>query len=222
MKLLKKGAKGTEVKKLQTDLNKLGARPKLKVDGLFGPLTQAAVKAFQKKAKLKADGDAGPLTQGAVRAGGPLPEMKVPDYKAKLKRALVAKANNKEGAAIHARFVKSVDVLENELKVQVPKALKLLDQNQRYWDDAIRLSREIVGKQAQFEALRLSHPKKAQKLADECRKLEGDVAKAKAKIKPNQDKAVPVLNGARDKVKDLSSKVEAELKALIERNRSRL
>lgn len=222
MKLLKKGSKGSDVKKLQTDLNKLGARPKLKVDGIFGPLTQAAVKVFQKKAKLKADGDAGPLTQGAVRAGGPLPEMPVPDYKGKLKYALVAKAHNKELAAIHDRFVKSVDQLEDELKVQVPKAVKLLEQNQKHWDDAIKIYREIVGKQAEFEALRLSHPNRAKKLGDECRKLEGDLAKIKAKVKPNQQKADPVFVAARKKVKDLSAKVAAELKVMAARSRSQL
>lgn len=51
---LAKGAKGKPVERLQGALNKAGARPKLKVDGIFGPQTQAAVKAFRKQRNLKA------------------------------------------------------------------------------------------------------------------------------------------------------------------------
>lgn len=54
---LKNGSKGKAVKALQTSLNEqLKPKPKLKVDGLFGPLTEQAVKDFQKKNKLKPSG----------------------------------------------------------------------------------------------------------------------------------------------------------------------
>ena len=54
---LKKGSKGQEVKELQTSLNeKLKPKPKLKVDGKFGVVTEQAVKDFQKKNKLKVTG----------------------------------------------------------------------------------------------------------------------------------------------------------------------
>ena len=62
MAVLKSGSKGGPVKKLQEQLNKDGAKPKLNVDGIFGPLTKEAVKAFQKKSKLKADGIVGRMT----------------------------------------------------------------------------------------------------------------------------------------------------------------
>jgi hypothetical protein len=40
------------------------------VDGLFGPLTEAATKTFQRRARLETDGTVGPLTYGAaLRAG---------------------------------------------------------------------------------------------------------------------------------------------------------
>jgi peptidoglycan hydrolase-like protein with peptidoglycan-binding domain len=45
---------------LQTALNRHGA--KLVVDGVFGRLTEAAVKAFQKSRGLVVDGIVGPLT----------------------------------------------------------------------------------------------------------------------------------------------------------------
>lgn len=62
MKTVKRGAKGGNVKTLQTALNKAGAKPELKVDGIFGPKTEAATKSFQKRKKLTADGIAGPVT----------------------------------------------------------------------------------------------------------------------------------------------------------------
>ncbi|MGB9812837.1 MAG: peptidoglycan-binding domain-containing protein [Thermovenabulum sp.] len=51
---------GEDVKLLQTLLNQHGY--KLKVDGIFGPKTLAAVKDFQKKNGLKVDGIVGPKT----------------------------------------------------------------------------------------------------------------------------------------------------------------
>lgn len=54
---------------LQTSLNKLGA--KLDVDGDYGPLTKAAVKAFQtvhQPASGTIDGWAGPKTNAVIRA----------------------------------------------------------------------------------------------------------------------------------------------------------
>jgi peptidoglycan hydrolase-like protein with peptidoglycan-binding domain len=51
---------GQAVHDLQTALVKHGA--KLVVDGIFGPLTEAAVKAFQKSHLIPADGIVGSLT----------------------------------------------------------------------------------------------------------------------------------------------------------------
>jgi lysozyme len=54
-KLIKEGSKGKHVEKVQ---KKVGA----KADGVFGPKTEAAVKAYQKKHKLKVDGVVGPIS----------------------------------------------------------------------------------------------------------------------------------------------------------------
>ena len=51
---------GQPVKDLQTALDRNGA--KLVVDGIFGPLTEAAVKVFQKSHLIPADGIVGSLT----------------------------------------------------------------------------------------------------------------------------------------------------------------
>lgn len=59
-KLLKYRMSGTDVKMLQT---KLGG---LKVDGIFGPMTLAAVKRFQSSHGLVPDGVVGPLTNAEL------------------------------------------------------------------------------------------------------------------------------------------------------------
>lgn len=56
------GSTGSAVTQLQQVLNAKGADPKLVVDGVFGPLTLAAVKAYQKANALPVDGIVGRLT----------------------------------------------------------------------------------------------------------------------------------------------------------------
>ena len=68
---LKKGSKGKEVKELQTSLNdNLKPKPKLKVDGRLGPITEQAVKDFQTKNKLKVTGIVDQKTMEKLTAGG--------------------------------------------------------------------------------------------------------------------------------------------------------
>lgn len=66
-RILKKGCKGDDVLQLQSDLNKI-ANAGLVVDGDFGKLTDAAVRAFQKAHKLVVDGQVGKLTRAAIVA----------------------------------------------------------------------------------------------------------------------------------------------------------
>ncbi len=69
---LRQGATGASVMELQQKLNAQGATPPLKVDGIFGSLTRAAVVNFQKTHQdssgkpLVADGVVGKLTWGAL------------------------------------------------------------------------------------------------------------------------------------------------------------
>ncbi|MEV4191260.1 peptidoglycan-binding protein [Streptomyces toxytricini] len=65
---LREGSRGEAVKNLQRELNKHGHR--LAVDGIYGPLTKAAVKDFQRKHRLTADGIAGPQTRAALQNTG--------------------------------------------------------------------------------------------------------------------------------------------------------
>lgn len=63
----KSGAKGNEVKAVQTLLRGNGYN--IAADGSYGPKTSAAVKAFQKKKGLSADGVVGPITWGSLLGG---------------------------------------------------------------------------------------------------------------------------------------------------------
>lgn len=63
---LKKGDKGDEVIRLQRFLNWFGGYG-LAVDGHFGPLTENAVKDFQKKVGITTDGHFGPISLAAAQ-----------------------------------------------------------------------------------------------------------------------------------------------------------
>ena len=65
---IRQGQKGAQVAQLQSFLNARGAS--LDVDGKFGPLTRAAVEAFQSANGLKVDGIVGPQTTAALQSQG--------------------------------------------------------------------------------------------------------------------------------------------------------
>jgi peptidoglycan hydrolase-like protein with peptidoglycan-binding domain len=62
--VLRRGSKGTDVTELQAMLNRNGAS--LKVDGDYGPSTEAAVKKYQSEKKIVADGVVGKYTWKAL------------------------------------------------------------------------------------------------------------------------------------------------------------
>ena len=66
---LRRGSKGAAVTQLQQALKNLGFYT-MKIDGIYGKGTQAAVKAYQRKNGLVADGIAGPKTLGKLYANG--------------------------------------------------------------------------------------------------------------------------------------------------------
>ena len=51
---------------VQWTLNRLGLVPPLVEDGILGPLSRAAIKAFQKNHNLQPDGIPGPMTRAAL------------------------------------------------------------------------------------------------------------------------------------------------------------
>jgi len=73
MATLRSGSKGTGVTDLQEKLKEAGFDPG-PIDGIYGPKTVAAVKAYQKANDLEVDGIAGPLTLGKIGSGSPSTE----------------------------------------------------------------------------------------------------------------------------------------------------
>jgi Putative peptidoglycan binding domain len=63
--LLRTGSRGEDVRRVQRALASVGFDP-VQIDGIFGPNTERAVKAFQADRGLDADGIVGPLTRGAL------------------------------------------------------------------------------------------------------------------------------------------------------------
>jgi N-acetyl-anhydromuramyl-L-alanine amidase AmpD len=64
---LRRGSVGWQVTRLQRLLRQQGLLlPPAPIDGAFGPVTEAAVKAFQERHGLEVDGIVGPLTWGAL------------------------------------------------------------------------------------------------------------------------------------------------------------
>ena len=67
---LRNGSRGFDVVVLQVQLiAKNSPNLRLKVDGAFGPITQAAVISFQRRMGLSPDGTVGPLTHAALAQG---------------------------------------------------------------------------------------------------------------------------------------------------------
>ena len=64
MSYLFKGSKGEQVRQIQQALNRAGAN--LNPDGVYGAMTEAAVREFQTKHHLKSDGLVGPDTMEAL------------------------------------------------------------------------------------------------------------------------------------------------------------
>src|SRR5690554_3856956 len=64
--LLRRGSTGQAVRQWQTVLHGAGLLPANGVDGIFGPQTEAATKAFQRTLRVSADGIVGPQTRAAT------------------------------------------------------------------------------------------------------------------------------------------------------------
>jgi len=69
--VLRRGMQGPSIRQVQERLNELGANPQLATDGIFGPLTEAAVIAFQRANDLI--GIVGPITWDTLFSPQPEP-----------------------------------------------------------------------------------------------------------------------------------------------------
>ncbi len=210
MAILKKGSKGKPVEELQKQLNKLGARPKLKVDGIFGPLTLAAVKVFQKKIELKSDGDAGPLTLAGLKFGGKLPKMTVQDYKDRYKFLGEGFASNRKNYASYQVIGKEIKALCE--RTEIDQAVAIFFENYKHYENVAKLCQQLIAKQDEFKKELLADPAKAAKLVKECETLDKQVETiGNTKIVPNIDKAAKGLSSFRPKLEGAMKTIKSEL-----------
>jgi len=70
--VLQRGSRGDQVRALQTQLRRLGF-PAGRVDGIYGPLTEQAVRLFQQSANLPATGMVDEVTWAAIQSAVPAP-----------------------------------------------------------------------------------------------------------------------------------------------------
>lgn len=73
VRVLRRGTKGADVKRLQSEFNRVFPGypgPKLVVDGDFGPTTEKHVREFQRRAGLTDDGVVGPKTRARLKSMG--------------------------------------------------------------------------------------------------------------------------------------------------------
>lgn len=82
--LLRLGASGAAVAVLQVLLQVAGVATSVVTDGVFGPQTEASVRAFQQHATLDADGIVGPFTWAALSKLQPLSPAAVTELRAQV------------------------------------------------------------------------------------------------------------------------------------------
>ena len=221
MVLTKKGSKGPAVKELQIKLNKAGTKPKLAVDGLFGPLTDKAVRKYQGKNGLKADGKAGEYTLATLINGGKLPEMSVQDYEERTaifqKSWLHAKACIDDLLAVRREIESLNDVWSKEIR----NTDVLFAANHKHWERISDLCDKLIKKQAEFEKVLLEDPKKATGLVKECEALDAQIqAIGKSKIRPNQITSDKNIAASRAKLESSTKTIKSSMDALKKRNES--
>jgi peptidoglycan hydrolase-like protein with peptidoglycan-binding domain len=93
---IRSGSRGVHVVTVQ---EALGVKP---VDGIFGSITDAAVKSFQRQQSLTADGVVGPITWGALERVFSLPPYEPPS--APLTQAEVSRIASMAGGSAVARY----------------------------------------------------------------------------------------------------------------------
>lgn len=186
MAVFKKGSKGNDVKNIQTLLNKSGVKPTLSVDGIFGPLTDKAVRDYQKKNGLKTDGKVGGFTLATLKFGGKLPEMTVGDFTKRKETYSKMWVYNRQNTLSLVNIEKQIAKFATIAAKEVPVANKVSLENYKHWEKIAVMVDEVIAKQAQFKVELIKNPKKAEKLAKDCADLDKQIlAIGKGKIEPN-------------------------------------
>ncbi|WP_281278348.1 peptidoglycan-binding domain-containing protein [Parasedimentitalea maritima] len=213
-----KGSKGSGVKDLQTNLNKAGAKPKLAVDGIFGPITEKAVTVFQKKYGLKADGKAGSYTLASIKFGGKLPEMTVPDFTQKKKHFKEVTDLNRQNVASYEKMQEAIANLAKVASKEVAIASKSIRDNRKLWVEIDGYVDAVIDRQAEFDAELLKNPKNAAKLVKECEKIHKQVISfGSSNISPNVHKALASMDAVEKKLSSTTAFLKSERKAINKR-----
>jgi peptidoglycan hydrolase-like protein with peptidoglycan-binding domain len=211
MASIKKGSKGSGVKDLQTNLNKAGAKPGLKVDGICGPITEQAVKSFQKKCGLKPDGRAGDYTLASIKFGGKLPEMTIRDYKERKKGIKESFDANGQNIASYEKIQEAIANLEKVASKEISNAGKSFRDNGKHWIEISGLVDAMIDRQAEFDAELIKNPKNAAKIVKECEKLHKKINSfGKSNIMPNDLKARDSLDVFAEKLESTKGFIKSE------------
>lgn len=215
MKLLKKGDKGPNVKKLQEKLNKFGS--KLKVDGDFGTNTDKAVRDFQKKMKLKVDGKVGDKTHAVLDYGKPLPVMSVESYSGKANQMKAYRTHNQKALEVYSQLGKKIAKLNAVANGKLPPSQKIFEENGKHWDKLFKIYNEIAFQQAMFRNLVDIAPKNAEQALKECKKLEKQAkALEQGTVMPNFNKWSKSVTIVRNEMDKVASDIVGDLKKLTE------
>ncbi|PWA11079.1 N-acetylmuramoyl-L-alanine amidase [Pueribacillus theae] len=120
--LIRVGSKGSEVKSYQNRLKKMGYNPG-KVDGIFGPNTEAALRLFQLDAGISVDGIIGPDTKKAFTTMVKYPGYLISVKKPLMKGKSVKIVQRKTGVLVDGLYGKNSELavrkyqLKNKLQV---------------------------------------------------------------------------------------------------------
>jgi peptidoglycan hydrolase-like protein with peptidoglycan-binding domain len=211
MASLKKGSKGKLVNGLQNGLNKAGAKPALKEDGEFGPITEKNVKTFQKKFGLKSDGRVGDLTLATISFGKKLPEMKVGDYAPQGKKWSKSADDLFELSSALYTVLDEIAKLEKIVDGVYDKAEKSMDNIDTYKRIA-SIAEAITHRQETFRSELIKNPKKAEVKAKECEELERQLKSiGNAKIIPNVRNLDASIKALRNAVSTNLGKVKSAM-----------
>jgi len=147
----------------------------LKDDGDFGPITEKAVKAFQKKFGLKNDGKVGDYTLATITFGKKLPEMKVGDYTAKGKIWSNHSEITGKIALNFKALAMEIDNLAKDIRSSSEGAHDATVLNADNYQYIAGFAKSITSLQKDFISELIKNPKKAEQLAKRCEEIEREL-----------------------------------------------
>ena len=105
--VLRQGDRGWAVRVLQQQLKALGFDPG-PIDGIFGPRTEAAVKAFQRAVGIAVDGVVGPVTWSHLKARKSTPSAPPPGNGVAVYRVVIGSFRDRKNAEVLAEKARKV------------------------------------------------------------------------------------------------------------------